>query len=189
MAQNKWPKIWKRANVVATHKKNKKTSPQNYRPISLLSILAKVYERILVKNITNFFDTHHLINNRQFGFRSKRSVSDLLLQLTTKWQKSLENGIDTCVIALDIAGAFDRVWHKGLIAKLKSLGISGDLLLLLQDYLQGRTLQVVVNGSTSSEYPIEASVPQGSVLGPLLWNVYLNDILQLIPQAHAYADD
>ena len=189
LTQNKWPKIWKRANVVAIHKKNRKTSPQNYRPISLLSILAKVYERILVKNITNFFDTHHLISNRQFGFRSKRSVSDLLLQLTTTWQKSLENGKDTCVIALDIAGAFDRVWHKGLIAKLKSLGISGDLLLLLQDYLLGRTLQVVVNGSTSSEYPIEASVPQGSVLGPLLWNVYLNDILQLVPQAHAYADD
>ena len=189
LTQNKWPKIWKRANVVATHKKNRKTSPQNYRPISLLSILAKVYERILVTNITKFFDTHQLINNRQFGFRSKRSVSDLLLQLTTKWQKSLENRIDTCVIALDIAGAFDRVWHKGLIAKLKSLGISGDLLLLLQDYLQGRTLQVVVNGSTSSEYPIEASVPQGSVLGPLLWNIYLNDILQLIPQAYAYADD
>ena len=144
-----------------------------------MSILAKVYERILVKNITNFFDTHQLINNRQFGFRSKRSVSDLLLQLTTKWQKSLENGTDTCVIALDIAGAFDKVWHKGLIAKLKSFGISGDLLLLLQDYLQGRTLQVVVNGSTSSEYPIEASVPQGSVLGPLLWNIYLNVILQL----------
>ena len=154
-----------------------------------MSILAKVYERILVKNITKFFDTHKLINDRQFGFRSKRSVSDLLLKLTTKWQKSLEKGTDTCVIALDIAGAFDRVWHKGLIAKLKSLGISGNLLLLLQDYLQGRTLQVVVNGSTSSEYPIEASVPQGSVLGPLLWNVFLNDILQLIPQAHAYADD
>ena len=189
LVQNKWPKIWKRANVVAIHKKNKKTSPQNYRPISLLSILAKVYERILVKNITNFFDTNHLISNRQFGFRSKRSVSDLLLQLTTTWQKSLDTGKDTCVIALDIAGAFDRVWHKGIIAKLKSLGITGDLLLLLQDYLQGRTLQVVVNGHTSSEYPIEASVPQGSVIGPLLWNVYLNDILQLVPQAHAYADD
>ena len=189
LVQNKWPKIWKRANVVAIHKKNRRTSPQNYRPISLLSIVAKVYERILVKNITNFFDTHHLISNRQFGFRSKRSVSDLLLQLTSTWQKSLDKGTDTCVIALDIAGAFDRVWHKGITAKLESLGITGDLLQLLQDYLQGRTLQVVVNGRTSSEYPIEASVPQGSVLGPLLWNVYLNDILQLIPQAHAYADD
>ena len=115
LVQNKWPKIWKRANVVAIHKKNRKTSPQNYRPISLLSILAKIFERILVKNITKFFDTHHLISNRQFGFRSKRSVSDLLLQLTTTWRKSLDTGKDTCVIALDIAGAFDRVWHKGII--------------------------------------------------------------------------
>ena len=187
--QKKWPKLWKRANIVAVHKKNKKTSPQNYRPISLLSTLAKVYESILASKITDFFDTHHLISNRQFGFRSKRSASDLLLHLTSTWQKSLNKAKDTIVIALDIAGAFDRVWHKGIIAKLNSLGITGDLLMLLQDYLQGRTLQAVVNGYTSSEHPIGASVPQGSVIGPLLWNVYFNDLLHLIPQALAYADD
>jgi len=189
MVQKTWPKLWKTANVVAIHKKLSKTSPMNYRPISLLSILAKVYERILVKKMTSFFDEHHLISNRQFGFRSQRSASDLLLQLTTAWQNSLDVGNETFVIALDIAGAFDRVWHKGIIAKLKSLGIAGALLMLLEDYLHGRTMQVVVNGHTSSKFPVGASVPQGSVIGPLLWNVYFNDILQLIPNAHAYADD
>jgi len=189
MAQKIWPKIWKTANVVAIHKKMSKTSPTNYRPISLLSIVAKVYERILVKRMASFLDEHHLISNRQFGFRSQRSASDLLLQLTTAWQESLDAGGETFVIALDIAGAFDRVWHKGIIAKLRSLGIAGPLLSLLEDYLHGRTMQVVVNGQTSSKFPIEASVPQGSVIGPLLWNVYFNDILQLIPNAQAYADD
>ena len=98
----------------------------------------------------------------------QRSASDLLLQLTTAWQESLDAGGETFVTALDIAGAFDRVWHKGIIAKLRSLGIAGPLLSLLEDYLHGRTMQVVVNGQTSSKFPIEASVPQGSVIGPLL---------------------
>ena len=97
--------------------------------------------------------------------------------------------MDTFVVALDIAGAFDRVWHQGLIVKLRSLGVCGPLLHLIEDYLQQRVLQVVVSGQSSSKYPINASVPQGSVLGPLLWNVYFNDILQLIPEAQAYADD
>ena len=93
------------------------------------------------------------------------------------------------MVALDIAGAFDRVWHKGIIEKLNSFGIAGDLIMLFEDYLRDRTLRVVVNGSESKEYPIEASVPQGSVVGPLLWNIYFNDILQLIPEAYAFADD
>ncbi|KAG0723280.1 putative RNA-directed DNA polymerase from transposon BS [Chionoecetes opilio] len=105
------------------------------------------------------------------------------------WNHSLDRGEDTFVVALDIAGAFDRVCHQGITTKLRSLGICGDLLHLLQDYLHERTLRVVVNGHTSSENAIKASVPQGSVLGPLLWNVYFNDILQLIPEAKAYADD
>ncbi|KAK4292667.1 hypothetical protein Pmani_034584 [Petrolisthes manimaculis] len=82
-----------------------------------------------------------------------------------------------------------KVWHKGIIAKLGSLGVRGALQHLLQDYLDGRTLRTVVNGHTSGKHPSDASVPQGSIVGPLLWNVYFNDILQLIPEAQAYADD
>lgn len=108
--------------------------------------------------------------------------------MTTAWNQLLDEGCDTYVTALDIAGAFDRVWHRGIIAKLHSLGIDDKLLSLLHDYRKGRSLQAAINGHTS-EYPVEASVPQGSVLGPLLWNVYFDDILQLVPQAQAYADD
>lgn len=189
LQQQKWPAIWKQARVVPVHKKKSQALPENYRPISLLSIIGKIYEKILVNRMTSFFDSNHLLSSKQFGFRSKRSASDLLLQLVTNWNKSLDAGKETYVVALDIAGAFDRVWHEGIISKLKSFGIDGDLLKMIQDYLRGRTLQVVVNGYTSSEHPISASVPQGSVIGPLLWNVYFNDILHLIPEAHAYADD
>ena len=142
-----------------------------------------MYEKIIAKKVTNFLENNLLLSQKQFGFRKNRSTSDLLLQLTTSWQQSLDKGKYTYVIALDIAGAFDRVWHRGIIARLKSFGIEGDLLMLFENYLKGRKIHVVVNGHTSSEYPIEASVPQGSAIGPLLWNIYFNDILQLIPEA------
>ena len=93
------------------------------------------------------------------------------------------------VVALDIADAFDRVWHGGLLEKLRAKGIQGDLLLLLENYLQGGTLQVVVNVQASESLPGEASVPQGSVLEPVLWNIYIDDLLREPPVVLAYADD
>ena len=189
LKQKKWPRLWKCARVVAVHKKKSRTLVENYRPVSLLSIMGKTFEKIIAKKMTAFFDENYLISDKQFGFRQNRSTSDLLLQLSTAWNKSLDSGKYTYVIALDIAGAFDRVWHKSIIAKLTSMGINGNLLMLVQSYLKDRALHVVINGHTSKEHSIEASVPQGSVIGPLLWNVYFNDILQLITEACVYADD
>ncbi|XP_045109705.1 uncharacterized protein LOC123503769 [Portunus trituberculatus] len=124
-----------------------------------------------------------------FGFRQGKSAADLLLLNSTEWITAIDSGKEVFVVALDIAGAFDRVWFKGVAAKLRSLGVCGGLLHLLEDYLHGRTLHTVVDGHSSSQHHIKASVSQGSVLGPLLWCVYFNDILQLVPEAKAYADD
>ena len=189
LSSSTWPRQWKEARVVAVHKKNGKQDPKNYRPISLLSIIGKILESLITSKITNFLKAHHLLSSKQFGFMEGRSAADLLLLLSTEWNQSLDNGNDTFVVALDIAGAFDKVWHEGLVVKLRSLGVSGPLLLLIKNYLQHRFLRVVVSGHTSNQHPINASVPQGSVLGPLLWNIYFNDILQLVPEAQAYADD
>ena len=189
LTSRKWPSQWKEARVVAVHKKFSKRDPKNYRPISLLSTVGKILEALITTSITTFLDSQYLLSPKQFGFRKGKSAADLLLLQSSSWNHSLDCGKDTFVIALDIAGAFDRVWHQGLTAKLRSLGVRGALLQLIQDYLQGRTLRVVINGQTSAKHPIKASVPQGSVLGPLLWNVFFNDILQLVPEAQAYADD
>ena len=189
ITQGRWPPIWKRARVVPVHKKKSRSVVSNYRPVSLLSIVGKTFEKIITDQITAFLQENRLLNERQFGFRKGRSAADLLLLLSNSWHDSLDKGSATCVIALDIAGAFDRVWHDGLMEKLRAVGIDGILLCMLSDYLKERKLHVVLNGITSEEYAIGASVPQGSVLGPLLWNIYFNDLLDLIPEAHAYADD
>ena len=141
------------------------------------------------RDIYDHLNTHKIINDRQHGFRKERSAADLHLLLSTRWSQALDKGLQTLVLALDIEGAFDRVWHEGLLVKLESVGIKGNLLQLLKNYLSRRTLRVCVNGSTSEQFPIEAGVPQGSVLGPLLWLVYINDCLNIFPEADAFADD
>ena len=184
-----WPSLWKEARVTPVHKKSLRSEPGNYRPISLLSVVSKIFERIIGEQLTAYLEEHHLLSPRQYGFRKGRSTSDLLLLLSKSWHDSLDSGRPSLVIALDIAGAFDCVWHKGLMAKLQQLGITGDLLGLLSSYLTDRSLRVVVNGHTSTSFPVEASVPQGSVIGPLLWNAYFDDLLHSTTAAAAYADD
>ncbi|KAG7158157.1 RNA-directed DNA polymerase from mobile element jockey-like 31 [Homarus americanus] len=169
--------------VMLVHKKLSKSDPGNYRPMSLLSV------KLVAEEVRRHFHHLNLLSNRQFSFISFRSTSNLPLLLSRDWQDALENGLDTLVIALDIVGAFDRVWHGGLLEKFRAKGIEGKLLLLLADYHRGRTLRVVVNGQTSRDFPIEASVPQGSVLGSILGNVYIDDLLQHMPVVSAYADD
>ena len=132
LRENKWPLQWKEARVVSVHK-NSRSEPSNYRPVALLSVVCKVLERIVAEVICQYLSENHLLSDRQFGFRPGRSTSDLLL--SKDWQDALDEDLDTLVIALDIAGAFDRVWHARIVEKLRSKGIQGDLLVLFQDYL------------------------------------------------------
>ena len=111
------------------------------------------------------------------------------LLLTSELSAALDQERATAVVALDIEGAFDRVWHAALVTKLRAAGVDGALLRLLRNYLENRFLRVIVEGRESELHPIHAGVPQGSCLGPLLWNVYINDLLNLIPKSRAYADD
>ena len=185
-----FPNQWKTASVTPIDKRNSKTDPTKYLPISLLSNISKIMEAAVQKQLQRYLLSNNLISNRQFGFRPGHSTSDLLNILSQRWNNTLDQSNEVCVIALDIKGAFDKVWHNGLCSKLRAKGISGRLLSWLQNYLSNRSINVVLSGQASDTTSINDSVPQGSILGPLLFSVFIDDLVDVCQnELFLYADD
>ena len=186
------PALWKTARVVPIHKRRSKSAPSNYRPVSLLCIISKVMESIVNRSLMNHLETNGILSKRQYGFRRGLGTSDLLSLVQHEWASTLAHGGEVHAMALDIAGAFDKVSHSGVLFKAERYGITGQLLSWITSYLQKRQLQVVVSGQCSTLQPITAGVPQGSILGPTLFLIYVNDCEQCIPPSvhlAVYADD
>ena len=184
------PEVWKQANVSPIHKKNDPSEISNYRPISLLSTVGKVLEKIVHKHVFNFFHDHHVITTLQSGFVPGDSTVNQLVDIYNTFCKALDEGKEVRAIFCDISKAFDRVWHRGLLFKLETAGISGILLSWFSDYLNDRCQRVVLPGASSEWTPIRAGVPQGSILGPLLFLMYINDIVEDIDSTiRLFADD
>ena len=187
-----FPKCWKKANVIPIHKKDEKNLLKNYRPISLLPVFSKIFERLIFNSIYNYLLTNKLLSPYQSGFKPGDSCSNQLISITHEILSSFDNykSFETRGVFLDMSKAFDKVWHEGLIYKLKSFGISGNLLSLLNNFLSERFQRVVLNGQTSEWRIIKAGVPQGSILGPLLFLIYVNDIPDnLTSNVKLFADD
>ena len=185
-----FPSTWKIARVMPAFKKDDKSSPSNYRPISLLSCIGKVMERAVYKYTYNFIFEHSLLYAYQSGFIRGHSTVYQLSEMYHRVCQNLDERLSTILIFCDISKAFDRVWHEGLIKKLKSYGISGDLLIWFKNYLSGRRQFVFVNNELSDSGLVKAGVPQGSVLGPLLFLLYINDITDNLGNlARLFADD
>ena len=155
MTQGVFPEVWKQANVVPIHKKNSKSLKNNYRPISLLPIFGKILEKLIFDSLYHHQNTNGLLNQNQSGFRPGDSTVNQLLSIVNFIFTAFDCNptLDVRSPYLDISKAFDRVWHQGLICKLRQCGVSGKLLMLMQSFLNDRKQRTVLNGKTSTWVP------------------------------------
>jgi len=186
----KLPEIWKIGNVVALFKKGDKSDPGNYRPVSLTSIACKMMEKLVRNQIVEHIKRNKLLSKKQFGFISGRSTTLQLLLVLDHWTEILDNGGSIDSVYMDFMKAFDKVPHRRLIKKMKHYGIGEKTLNWVQDFLSNRKQKVSVNGMDSTTHNVTSGIPQGSVLGPILFVIYINDMPDCVAAtAYLFADD
>ena len=191
LTAGKFPKAWKMAKVVPIFKGGDREEVSNYRPISLLTLPGKILEKIVHKQISNFLEVNHFLTDNQGGFRKGFSTTSTIADLTDDLFSEVIEGRTTLAAFIDLQKAFDMVDYNILLNKLLESGIRGKTFRWCKSYLSNRTQRTIVNGLTSQCLPISCGVPQGSVLGPLFFLIYVNDLQEALQgyRFKLYADD
>ena len=190
LKKGKLPDEWKHAIVTAIFKKGDKRKPNNYRPVSLTCIICKIIESIIRDKIMEHMENNNLFSNKQFGFLNGRSTVLQLLTVLDKWTKIIDEGVTIDCVYFNFKKAFDKVPHQRLIHKVEQYGIKEDIINWIKSFLDSRTQQVVINGELSEPKNVTSGIPQGSVLGPLLFVIFINDLPDLVKSdMFLFADD
>jgi len=190
VSQGELPNDWKRANVTPIHKKGAKDEASNYRPVSLTSVVCKLLETVVKDQIVAFLNEEDTVSDKQHGFVKGRSCLTNLLEVFEHWTTCLDEGYGVDVVYLDYRKAFDTVPHQRLLTKLRQMGLGSGLTKWIGSFLTNRLMRVLVNGQGSPWIAVISGVPQGSVLGPLLFLLFVNELPEWIKtNIRLFADD
>ena len=181
ISANKFPTKWKIAKVVPLYKgKGSKLEPKNYRPVAILPILSKVLERAMFQQLVSYMDNNEFFNPNHHAYRSFHSTTTAMLQMYTTWLDAIEEGDMAAVCMIDMSAAFDVVDTDLLLQKLKLYGFDRNAIQWIWSYLSYRSQSVYIEGSLSSLLPLEAGVPQGSILGPVFFTIFTNELPEVV---------
>ena len=180
---------WKHALVQPVPKKGDHSNPSNYCPIALTSTVAKVFKTLLHSHFIKQLESNNLLSGHQYGFHKARSTGDLLSYLPHAWSSSLRNFRESLVVDLDISKAFDRIWHKALLAKLPAFGFTPSFCKRISSFLFNRFISVGIDSATSASFPISRGVPQGSLLSPTHFLLFINYLHTSASDVHSFAND